>query len=336
MEYRRLGRSSLDVSAICLGCMNFGGRTEEDESVRIIHAALDAGVNFLDTANIYGRGRSERIVGRALAGEHRDRAVLATKVSGPMGDGPNQRGPSRRHIMEQAEQSLQRLSTDRIDLYQLHFFFTDIDLDETLRAMDDLVTQGKVLYTGCSKWAPSLITEAMLRCERNGWTGFVSEQPPYSLLDRRIENELTWVCRRFGIGIIPWAPIGAGILSGKYDMAGHAEGPSRFKEWTERLTPAAVEVADAIKPLADAKGVSQAELALAWVARQPGITAPIIGVRTMEHLESAIRCLDVEFSADDRARIDQIIPPGTAVSDYYDRNVHHKIRVSLGLEPEGD
>ena len=200
-----------------------------------------------------------------------------------------------------------------------------------MRTLDDLVRQGKILYTGCSKWAPAWTVEAIMLSDRHGWTKLVSEQPPYNLLDRRIENELIWTCRRHGIGIIPWAPIAAGVLSGKYSKDGPFPEKSRFKGFGSRLTPAAVEVADALKPLAEEKGCTLAELSLAWVMRQPGITAPITGPRTMAHLESSLKALDVEFTNDDRARIDRISPPGGHVADYWDCNVYKRLRAASGI-----
>ena len=331
MEYRSLGRSSVQVSALCLGCMNFGGRADEDESVRIIHAALDAGINFIDTANVYGRGASETIVGKALAGGRRDDVVLATKVSSAMGDRPNDRRSSRYHIRDQVEASLRRLQTDRIDLYQLHVMDLATPLAESMRALDDLVRQGRVLYIGVSKWAPAWTVEALMICESCGWTKILTEQPPYNLLDRRIENEVIWTCRRHGIGIIPWAPIAAGILSGKYVRGGPQPPGGRFSELGTRLTCEALDRVDALRPLAEEKGISLAELALAWVLRQPGITAPIVGPRTMEHLESSLRALDVEFTEADLGRIDAICPPGSFVSNYFDCNTAAPLRKAAGF-----
>jgi aryl-alcohol dehydrogenase-like predicted oxidoreductase len=335
MEYRPLGRSGVKVSSLCLGCMNFGGRTSEEDAARIIHAAIERGINFLDTANVYGQGVSETIVGKALAeGGRRDQVFLATKVTSPMGDGPNDRGSSRYHVLHQCEASLRRLRTDHIDLYQLHRMDLATPLDESLRVLDDLVRQGKVLYTGISNCAPALLVEALMLSERQGWAKYSSMQPPYNLLDRRVENEMTWVCLRHGVGMIPWAPIGTGLLSGKYGTDGPPPGPNRFTEFNARLTPAAVERANALKPLAAEKGVSLAEFALAWVMRQPGVTAPIIGVRTMEHLDSALKVLDVTFSEDDRRRIDAVAPPGSAVSDYYDVNYCAPLRRAAGVVRE--
>lgn len=333
MEYRHLGRAGVKVSSLCLGCMNFGSRTEEDESIRMIHRAIDAGINFLDTSNSYGRGASETVVGKALAQDNRrENIVLATKVTSRMADDrPNEEGASRYTIMKHCEDSLRRLRTDHIDLYQLHWMDLDTPLTETLRALDDLVQQGKVRYIGCSKFAPARITEAMMLCRLHGWTGFVSEQPPYNILDRRIENQLMWTCRRFGIGLIPWAPIAAGILSGKYSKDESPPENARFNEMGDRLTPRAIDIADALKPMAQEKGCSLAELCLAWVRRQPGITAPIIGPRTMEHLASSLKAVDIQFTPEDLKRIDELSPPGTAVSNYWDKNVYFKLRKAVGI-----
>ena len=332
MEYRKLGRSSLRVAPLCIGCMSFGPRTSEDEAIRIIHAAIDAGMNFVDTANQYAYGRSEEIVGKALAQDgKREKVVLATKVSNPMSNWPNDGGSSRYHIVRQVEASLKRLRTDKLDLYQLHWMDLSTPLEESMRAMDDLVRQGKVAYTGTSKFAPAWLVEAVMLCGRYGWVKPVSEQPPYSLVDRTIENELIWTCIRHGIGIIPWAPIATGVLSGKYKKEGAQPDGSRFKAVGGRLTPRAIEIADAIKPIAADKGVTPAELALAWVRQQPGITAPIIGVRTMGHLESALRSLDVTFTEDELKLIDEISPPGAAAANYYDGNVFAPLRRESGI-----
>lgn len=337
MKYRTLGRSSLKVSPLCLGTMDFGDETDEDEAIRITHAAMDAGINFIDTANVYNAGVSEEMVGRALAQDNRrDRVVLATKVSNPMGDGPNRRGSSRYHIMRQCEDSLRRLRTDRIDLYQLHFMDLSTPPEESMRALEDLARQGKVLYTGCSKWTPGWMMEAMAVCERYGWPKLVSEQPPYNLCDRSIENELVWFCQRHGVGIIPWAPIAGGILSGKYSKEGKGPSGSRYDGFNRRLTPEAVERAQKLQPLADEKGASLAQYCLAWVMNQPGITAPITGIRKMEHLEANLKAAEIEFTGEELKRIDEIAPPGTAVSDYYDINTYAVFRKASGAEPAAE
>lgn len=338
MEYRQLGRSGLRVSPLCLGCMGFGSRTPEDEAIRIIHAAIQEGINFLDTADCYRgeRWSSEEVVGKALAeGGLRDRVVLATKVTTSMGEGPNDWGSSRAHIMAACEASLRRLCTDYIDLYQLHWMDFTTPLDETLRALDDLVRQGKVRYIGCSKFAPSRLVEALCLSDRFGWTRFVSEQPPYNLLDRRIENELVYVCLRHGVGIIPWAPLATGILSGRHRKGQAPPNGSRASHegiGPTRLNDAALDVVEALRSLAQAKEVTMAQFSLAWIIHQPGITAPIIGCRTMDHLTSALEVLDIEWTEDDRAQVDTLIPPGSAVSDYYDSNVYQSLRAEVGLK----
>jgi len=330
MEYRQFGRSSVKVSCLCLGCMNFGSRTSRDESVRIIHEAVEQGINFLDTANIYSQGLSEQIVGEALAeGGRRDGVFLATKCTSRMGKGPNSSGSNRYHIMQQCEASLQRLKTDHIDLYQMHQMDLDTALDETLRALDDLVRQGKVVYTGTSKYAPAVLVEALMLAEKYGWSKFLSEQPPYNLLDRRIEDELVWTCMRHGVGIIPWAPMATGILSGQYSRGASPPQASRAAHGgvpDVRLTREAVERTRRIAELAAEKGVTPAEYSLAWVLRRPGITAPIVGVRTMEHLHSALSAIDIRFGDDELARIDEIAPPGSYVSDYWEINVYRRLR----------
>ena len=336
MEYRNLGRSGVKVSCLCLGTMNFGGRTPEDESIRIIHEAMDADINFIDTADVYGKGVSEQIVGKALSESgQRDQIVLATKLTGGMGPGVNDQGYSRYHLVRSCEASLKRLGTDRIDLYQLHFMNLDTPIEEALRAMDDLVRAGKVLYIGSSKFAPALLSEAVCVGRHNGWPVMTCEQPPYNLLDRTIENELIWTCLRHGIGIIPWAPLGSGILSGRYrkgqappeDMrrAGGGIGDNRF-------TPEAMDRVEALLPLADARGVTLAQFALAWLRDQPGVTAPIIGPRTLDHLHQAVASLDVRLTPEERTRIDEICSPGQTVSNYYDINAFAPLRRAIGVQ----
>ncbi len=337
MEYRNLGRSGVKVSALCLGCMSFGSRTEESESIEIIHRAIDEGINFIDTSNSYSRGVSETITGKALAeGGRRDKVVLATKVTTRVGDGVNDEGSSRYHITSQVEGSLRRLKTDRIDLYQLHWMDLNTPLDESLRALDDLVRAGKVLYIGCSKFAPAHLVEGIMTSQRHGWAQFVSEQPPYNLLDRTIENSLVYACQKFGVGLIPWAPIAAGLLSGKYRKGQALPPGGRFREMNTRLTDAALDRVEALLPLAAEKGVSLAEYTLAWVMRQPGITSPIIGPRTMDHLLSSLKALDVELAKEDFRRIDAICPPGSCVSNYYDVNVFRRYREACGFSPPRD
>ena len=343
MEYRYLGRTGVRVSPLCLGTMLFGGRTEPEDSYRIIDRALDAGINFLDTANVYVNGRSEEVVGEALQRNgHRDWIVLATKCHGNMhkdpgedGDpderlrarlNPNRWGNARRQIIEQCDASLRRLQTDRIDLYQIHRPHPDCAIDETLRALDDLVRQGKVRYIGCSTYAAWQVVESLWASERYALNRFVTEQPPYHLLDRRIERELVPMAQTFGLGLIPWSPLAGGFLTGKYTRGGEGPTDARYEQRrrqgsaTPRIleTDAAYDAIEGLSQLADEKGCNLGQLALAWCMNQPGITSPIIGPRTMAQLEDNLGCIDVTLTDEDRERIDALCPPGRASVPYYD------------------
>jgi aryl-alcohol dehydrogenase-like predicted oxidoreductase len=318
MELRALGQTGVKVSPLCLGAMMFGawGETDHDKSIRIIHRALDAGVNFVDTADVYSRGESEEIVGKALAGGRRDNVVLATKVHGTMGDDPNQFGNSRRWIIREVEDSLRRLGTDWIDLYQIHRPEDDTDIDETLGALTDLVRQGKVRYIGSSTFPASRIVEAQWTAERRDRERFVCEQPPYSALVRGIEADVLPTCRRHHMGVIAWSPLAGGWLSGKWrkdagDLTSRRSAmiPNRY-DLSIPANQRKLDAADALGKLADEAGITLIELALAFVLRHPAITAAIIGPRTMEHLESQLTAADVELSADVLDRIDEIVPPG--------------------------
>jgi aryl-alcohol dehydrogenase-like predicted oxidoreductase len=333
MQYRSLGRTGVQVSVLCLGAMNFGGPTPEDESIRIVDAALDAGINFIDTANVYNAGESERIVGRALKqnGRRQD-VVLATKVHGDMGPGQNDRGNSRYHIMRACEESLRRLQTDHIDLYQLHRPSLEIPQDETLRALDDLVRAGKVRYVGSSTFPAWMVMEALGISERAGLARFISEQPPYNLLDRRIENELVPLAQRYGIALLPWSPLAGGILAGRYTDNGHTPGGSRLERmgrdsaFGERVTRRALEVAREVGAIARERGLTVSQLALLWCKDQPGITSPIIGPRTMDQLTDALAVTDLRLG-EEGARLDALNPPGNAVSDFHNSNPWMKARV---------
>jgi aryl-alcohol dehydrogenase-like predicted oxidoreductase len=322
MEFRTLGRTGVKVSPLCLGAMMFGawGNEDHDESIRIIHSALDAGVNFIDTADVYSRGESEEIVGKALAGGKRDNVVLATKVHGTMGDDPNEFGNSRRWIVKEVENSLRRLGTDWIDLYQIHRPEADTDIDETLGALSDLVHQGKVRYIGSSTFPASQIVEAQWVAEKRDRERFVCEQPPYSLLVRGVEGDVLPTCRRYGMGVIPWSPLAGGWLSGRYrkgqdvPQSRRAERmPGRY-DMSDPGNQLKLEAADALAQLAEDNGMTLIELALAFVIRHPAVTAAIIGPRTMEHLESQLPAADVELSDEVLDRIDAIVPPGTNFS----------------------
>src|SRR5918995_6490560 len=289
MELRPLGHTGVKVSPLCLGAMMFGawGETDHDESIGIIHAALDAGINFIDTADVYSRGESEEIVGKALSGGRRDNVILATKVHGTMGDDPNQFGNSRRWIVAEVENSLRRLGTDWIDLYQIHRPELDTDIDETLGALTDLVRAGKVRYIGSSTFPTSQIVEAQWVAERRGRERFVCEQPPYSLLVRGVEADVLPTCRRYGMGVIPWSPLAAGWLSGRWrkgadDLTSRRAAmlPKRY-DLSLPENQRKLDAADALGRLADEAGMTLIEMALAFVIRHPAVTAAIIGPRTM-------------------------------------------------------
>jgi aryl-alcohol dehydrogenase-like predicted oxidoreductase len=326
MEYRLLGRTGVQVSALCLGCMMFGGKTSPEDSYAIIDRAIDDGINFLDTANVYSRGRSEEVTGEALKRNgKRDRIVLATKVHGQMDDDdPNAQGLSRRHIIEQCEASLRRLQTDYIDLYQLHRPRPEIAIDETLRALDDLVRAGKVRYIGTSTFAAWQLVESLWAARELGLNRFVCDQPPYNLLDRRIERELLPMAQTYGFGIIPWSPLAGGLLTGKYSRSAPAPADSRFAGAADnpllqrRMTDQVYDVVEGLRPLAEAHGCEVSQLALAWCLQQPGVTSPIIGPRTMEQLEDNLRAMDVTITHEDRARIDEVAPPGGMIAPFYE------------------
>jgi aryl-alcohol dehydrogenase-like predicted oxidoreductase len=298
--------------------MMFGGwgNPDHDESVRIIHRALDAGITFIDTADVYSRGESEEIVGKALAGGRREDVVLATKVHGTMGDDPNEFGNSRRWIIREVENSLRRLKTDWIDLYQIHRPEADTDIDETLGVLSDLVHAGKVRYIGSSTFPASQIVEAQWAALRRGRERFVCEQPPYSMLVRAVEADVLPTCRRYGMGVIPWSPLAGGWLSGRYRLGEDVPGSHRAERIPARYDMSLpgnqrkLEAADKLARLADEAGITLIEMAIAFVIRHPAVTAAIIGPRTMEHLESQLSAADVELSEDVLDRIDEIVPPG--------------------------
>ena len=323
MEYRNLGRTGVKVSPLCLGCMNFGGKTDESDAIRIIDRAMDEGINFLDTANVYHRGASEKVVGNALKNNgKRERIVLATKVHGRMDDDdPNMLGNTRRHILQQCDASLQRLQTEWIDLYQIHRPQSDVPIDETLRALDDLVRAGKVRYIGTSTYAAWQVVESLWVAKELGLNRFVSEQPPYHLLDRRIERELLPVARNYGLALIPWSPLAGGMLTGKYKRGEDAPENARLGRKSRRgealFSDATFNIVEPVVDLARAKECTPSQIALSWCMNQPGITSPIIGPRTMEHLEDNLGALKVQLSMDDNRRLDDVAAPGRATVEYY-------------------
>jgi aryl-alcohol dehydrogenase-like predicted oxidoreductase len=323
MELRSLGSTGVKVSPLCLGAMMFGawGNTDHDDSIRIIHAALDAGINFIDTADVYSRGESEEIVGKALAGGRRDNVVLATKVHGTMGDDPNQFGNTRRWIVREVEDSLKRLKTDWIDLYQIHRPEPDTDIDDTLGALSDLVHAGKVRYIGSSTFPAYRIVQAQWAAQRRGRERFVCEQPPYSMLIRAVEADVLPACLEYGMGVIPWSPLAGGWLSGRYARGGETPHASRRRQMLpqrfDMSLPAnrrKLEAAHLLGDLAGESGMTLIEMALAFVTSHPAVTAAIIGPRTMEQLESQLPALERRLDASVLDRIDEIVPPGTNVN----------------------
>ena len=317
MDYRILGSTGVKVSPLCLGGMYFGWRNDEAESVQIIHEALERGINFIDTANVYANGLSEQYVGKALRGK-RDQVVLATKFRWGMGEGPNDEGAHRLHIRLQVEKSLRRLQTDRIDLYQLHHPDPTTPLEETMEALTELVRQGKVVYIGTSNFPAWQIVEAQWIAERRSLVRFVCEQPHYSMLDRTLEREIIPASRKYGIGIICWCPLDGGMLTGKYRKGQPPPPDSRAIEekWdlkspeSERCL-GAVERLDA---LAEARGKTLSQFSLAWLLANPAVTAPIVGPRTTEQLNDNIGALGWALGPEELAAVDAIVPPGTSVS----------------------
>ncbi|HNT75447.1 MAG TPA: aldo/keto reductase [Anaerolineae bacterium] len=332
MDYRSLGRTGVMVSPLCLGAMNFGGPTDEADSIAIINFALDGGINFIDTANVYNGGESERIVGKALKENgKREHVVLATKVHGRIGNGPNDQGNSRYHILKACEDSLRRLQTDTIDLYQLHRPDLVVPQDETLRACDDLVRAGKVRYIGCSTHPAWMVMEALATSEQLGIARYISEQPPYNLLDRRIENELVPLCQKYGLALLPWSPLAGGILAGRYQQKDAYPEGSRAERsgamFRDRVTQTALDVAVTLGQMAQERGLTSSQLALLWCKDQPGVTAPIIGPRTMAHLEDALPLLEITLSDADRPLFDALVHPGNAVADFHNSNPWMKARI---------
>jgi aryl-alcohol dehydrogenase-like predicted oxidoreductase len=326
MEYRPLGRTGVSVSQMCLGAMMFGafGNPDHDDAVKIIHRALDAGINFIDTADGYSAGESEEILGKALTGGRRESVVLAVKFGVPFSDSdPNHRGASRRWITEAVEGSLRRLQTDWIDLYQVGVPDPNTDIDETLGALSDLVHTGKIRSFGASKVPPSQIVEAQWTADRRGHGRFRTEQPPYSLLTRAIEYDVLPACLRYGMGVMAYSPLAGGWLSGRYRKGQEVSGPGsaaraqRFPGAYDATNPAnaaKLDAADALGALADEAGLTLIQMAVAFAIRHPAVTSAIIGPRTMDHLDGYLAADGIELSADVLDRIDQIVPPGFTIN----------------------
>jgi aryl-alcohol dehydrogenase-like predicted oxidoreductase len=330
MEHRKLGATGISVSPLCLGAMMFGawGNTDHDDSIAIIHAALDAGINFIDTADVYSRGESEQIVGKALAGGRRDTVVLATKAHGTMHDDdggsgdPNKFGNSRRWLVKEVENSLKRLKTDWIDLYQIHRPELDTDIDQTLGALSDLIAAGKVRAIGSSTFPAWQIVQAQWAAERRARERFICEQPPYSMLIRAVEKDVLPVCQEYGMGVIPWSPLAGGWLSGRYSKDGESPGSSRRAQMLPSRydmsipgNQAKLEAAQALGVLAEQADMSLIEMSLAFVTSHRAVSAAIIGPRTMEQLESQLGALERSRLSDELLdKIDEIVPPGTNVN----------------------
>ena len=316
---RPLGRTGVKVSPLTLGAMMFGawGNPDHDDSIRIIHAALDAGINIIDTADVYSAGESEEIVGKALKSGRREHVVLATKAHMAMGDDPNQQGNSRRWLVTEVENSLRRLQTDHIDLYQMHRPTPDTDVEETLDALTDLQRAGKIRYFGSSTFPASQIVQAQWAAQRRHSGRFVTEQPPYSMLVRGIEAEVLPVCQEYGMGVLPWSPLAGGWLSGKWRKGADTPTSTRAARIPDRYdlakpgNAAKLDAADALATLADESGSTLIEMAIAFVIRHPGVTSAIIGPRTMEQLTSQLGATELTLTDDVLDRIDGIVPPGT-------------------------
>lgn len=313
MRMRDLGRTGIRVSPYCLGTMMFGqaGNTDRDDCARIIHRALDSGINFIDTADVYSGGESEEIVGRALKGR-RDDVVLATKGNGSTGEDPNRGGSSRRWIVTAVEHSLRRLGTDHIDLYQVHHPDPRTDVEETLSALTDLVRSGKVRAIGSSNLPASEIVEAQWVAERRGLHRFRTEQPPYSVLDRGVEREVLPTCLRYGMGVLVWSPLAMGLLTGRYRKGEPVRNPRRMRWVPAHMTDERkLDAVERLIPLAEEAGLSLTHLAMAFAVAHPGVTSAIIGPRTPEHLEDLLAGAGVTLDDDVLDRIDGIVAPGT-------------------------
>ncbi|MEI8000167.1 MAG: aldo/keto reductase [Actinomycetes bacterium] len=333
MNLRPLGPTGIEIAPLVLGTMNFGYPTSAEESASILHRAIDAGITLVDTADVYAGGASEQIIGDALAESgSRDRVLLATKVGMARGDGPPETWHRKEHLVASCEQSLRSLRTDHIDLYQLHRPSHVVPQEETLAALDELVRAGKVRFVGASTFPAWMVMEGLATAAAHDLPAFVSEQPPYNLLDRRIENELIPLCRRHDLAILPWSPMAGGVLTGRYTSADPADYPedSRARRTARirgRVNDAGLEVARRLAPLAAERGLTLGQLALLWTKDQPGITAPIVGPRTLAHLDEALVVLDRTLDDEARAACDDLVPPGNAVTDFHDTSGWMRARI---------
>ena len=325
MEMKRLGKSGLQVSRYCLGAMMFGamGNSDHDDCIRIIHRALDAGINFIDTADVYSQGESEQIVGKAIQGR-RDNLVLASKFFFPMGEEVNQQGGSRKWIVREVENSLKRLNTDYIDLYQIHRFDQFTDMEEILFTLTELVRQGKIRYFGSSMFPPDRIVESHWTAERRGLLRFRCEQPWYSIFSRDIERFVLPVCHRYGMGVITWSPLDGGFLSGKYRNTTDLTADTRIGRFAtrffgnfdpeEEIYQRKLALVAQLEPVAESIGISLAHLAVAFTLQHPYVTSTIIGPRTLAHLEDLLPAAALKLDRETLDRIDALVPPGSSVN----------------------
>jgi len=344
MQYRSLGRTGVMISPIGLGSDNFGDATSAKDAEDIINQSLDAGINLIDTGDVYCEGESERIIGKTIKDNgKRDQVIIATKVDhgrrriGVSLDqfkpeyGPNDHGHSRLNIMRACEASLKRLNTDYIDIYQLHRHSPNIPIDETLRALDDLITQGKIRYIGSSTHPAWAVMEAIMVSESMNFVRLSTEQPPYNLLDRRIENELIPLAQKYGIGLITWGPLAMGILAGRYTDLSKYPKTSRAARrggfYAKRISRRGIEIGQKFNKISENIGIPAAQLALLWCKDQPGITAPLIGVRTKTHLEVLLPVLDMTLDNDTRKACDELVPPGSFVADFHNTSYWNKAKV---------
>jgi aryl-alcohol dehydrogenase-like predicted oxidoreductase len=322
MNYRVLGRTGVKISPLVLGTDNFANPTPNEECFAILDAATEAGINLIDTSNSYAKGEAERVIGNwLLANQKRDKVLIATKVFYPTGAGVNDRGLSRHHLIRACEESLRRLQTDHIDLYQTHRPDMETPLDETLHALDDLVRQGKVRYIGSSTAPAWHVLEGVLTSQLKGYAGFVSEQSPYNLLDRRIENELVPMCQQHGLALLTWSPLAMGMLAGRYQSADVPPAESRAVLrggiYAERVTQRGVDVGNQFVALAREHGYDPAQLAVLWAKDQLGVTAPILGPRTLAQLQNLLPVLEMALPQELRAQCDVLVAPGSVVASFF-------------------
>ena len=314
MEYTTLGNAGVKVSPLCLGTMMFGGPTNEADSIRIMHKALDVGINFFDTANMYNAGESEVVIGKAIS-DRRDQVVLATKGRQKMGEGPNDQGASRVHLMRALEDSLKRLKTDSVDIYYTHMPDYETPIEETLRAMDDMVRSGKVRYIACSNFRTWRVMESLWTSDALNLHSFACVQPLYNIMNRDIEVELLPMCAEYGLGVVSYSPLARGILTGKYQPGQSYPEGSRAARNDKRMKEAelreeSIRLAQDLAGYCNKKSIPVSQFALAWCLANPIITSVIIGPRTMEQFEDNLGCLNVEITEEDEAFVDTLVPPG--------------------------